>query len=211
MLRLFWSFRLRQFQAPAPVTASAAAFSAMISSAQGILLAQVFSLLFRNRASNDTLVHAAGSVAFQIHRDIAEAQRSEFGGDLTANQWIQKSRKLRRMKFDSRHHAVDTDPDLMKAQIQQQLFRPVYHLQTFLADGFAVDEARRKAGEGLLVPGGKAQFFGQRTDFFLTQTGVAQRAFHAQLGDSEQSRAIISVVVQILRSLCYLIIPIYFI
>ena len=83
------------------------------------------------------------------------------------------------------HGSVDAHTHLMKSKIKQQLFCPIDHAKLFLIDRFSVNETGSQTGKGLLVPGRKAELFGQLTDLRLGQLRMAQRTLNAKLFDCQ--------------------------
>ena len=126
-----------------------------------------------------------------------EAQLLQALVHLQAHVLLHEPAELGGEQLNAGHVAVDAHPQLMKAQIQQVLLRRVHHVQLLLADGLAVHEARRQAGEGLLVPGGQAQLPRERADVRLVESRRPQRTLHAQLPDGDQAGAVVAVVVQV--------------
>ena len=99
--------------------------------------------------------------------------------------------------FDPRHLPVHANSDLMKSQIQQQLFCLVNHSQFFRRDEFSVNEPACQAGEALFVPRIQPQTPGKLPNFIFTQTRLPQWAEYSQFGDSGQSWTVIAVVVRV--------------
>ena len=92
---------------------------------------------------------------------------------------------------------MDADAHLAESEVEKQLLGLIDHVQFLLADRLAIDEARCKAGERRLVPGGKTHLFGEFTDLFLRQLRITKRALDAEFRDRDQSRAVIAVIVHI--------------
>lgn len=103
--------------------------------------------LFASEVSQH-FVHAAGSVAAKIHRDIRKAKILKRSIDVGTNILIQKLFKFAGQHFDAGNHAMDANPHLMKTQIQQELFRLIHHSQLLFTDCFPVYKAGRKTGIG---------------------------------------------------------------
>ena len=144
------------------------------------------------------LVHAARAIAAQVQGDIGEAETLEGGVDACAQRLVQeKPGEVFGEDFQPGQCAVDSDPHLAEAGLQEQSLRLFHHLHLFGGDGLAIDESAGQAGIRGLVPGAQSEFTGEQPNVRLGQSSLPQRREDAQFPDGDQTRTVIPQVIHV--------------
>ena len=92
---------------------------------------------------------------------------------------------------------MDPDPELRKAEIEQELFRLIDHGKLLHGNRLPIYKSRCKTCITRFVPRRKPEISGQCADVALCKPACTKRALYPKLGDCRKPRSVIPKIIKI--------------
>src|ERR1700687_539211 len=126
-------------------------------------------------------VQGALAIAFEVEGDVGEPGLLEGLRDGGRHFRGERARHFFGSYFDAREFVVQSDAELLEAEIAEGGFAALDEAEALGSDFGAIGHAGGEARGGGAIPGGKSGPLGEMADFGFAQAGVEQRREDAML------------------------------